>query len=246
MRHKIKEFGELGHPFRCGQKRVFAFNKEVLLLMLHVGMEASEGQLAPRTDVRRLLIERTTLENDVLRSGPEVLERRLIELSTHEILDGLNRLQGRPPQHAASGELLVSVVVALEGSADAAVQMVHILSKRLATRALTDATAGDSGLLNLMVAERVTDDPNANYFVKLCLSAALYQSDPSGSDKARENLLGSYENLGRNPRVASNAVRALAQQLAALMVADASPDLGHATNLSTTELAVFLRGLGDQ
>lgn len=250
VRHRVKEFGELGHPFLCGQKRVLAFNKEVLLLMLRIGTEASEGQPAPRTDVRRLLIERTPpLENDVLRSGPEVLERRLIELSTHEIVDGLNRLQGKTPQHAASRELLASVVVALEEAPDAAVQMVHILSKRLATRALTDATAGDSGLLNLLVAERLTDDPNANYFVQLCLSAVWNQSDPSGSDKARlarENLLSSYENLERNPRVASNAVRALAHQLAALIVADASPELGRATNFSATELSVFLRGLGDQ
>lgn len=113
----------------------------------------------------------------------------------------------------------------------------------MVTRALTDATAGDSGLLNLIVADRLTDDPNANYIIKLRLSAALYASDPSGSDKARENLLGSYENLERNPRVASNAVGALADQLAALIVADASPELGRASNFSATELSVFLRGL---
>lgn len=183
------------------------------------------------------------MENDVLRSGPKVAEHRLIELSTHEIVDGINRLQGKAPQHAASREQLASVIVALEEAPDTAVQLVHILSERLATRVLTDAKAGDSGLLNLMGAERLTDDPNADHIVKLVLSVAWNQSDPSSFDKARENLRSSYEHLERNPGVASNAVGALALQLAAIIVADASPELGRASNLSATELSVFLRGL---
>ena len=104
----------------------------------------------------------------------------------------------------------------LEENPNEAAQTVGVLASKLVTEVMQDATSGKLKLVDAFTEGSLTGDPNANYFVKLHMKAALAMARDNAEAKriSSDNLTVSLHNLAAQPDVAARSAIALAVRLA--------------------------------